>query len=293
MLRACLPQHSHNPTRTNRSSGLIRKSYLLNKQMIIDNSCLALANTQDERFTPFLVIKIKREWLLTFGLGIIILHSVSRRKSLAGESLEEVYIFCHHVFCCVSQNKLSAQWASSNLLLALMTLNPGVNTNYKITKCEFRQNCQHSATLHRCRIQQQVYGAAVNWPKMEALIFLYHPDGGGNANVATFNNSRLLNRATLTNLTVTNQHCWMLPFTKLTWLPYILLWDQSITEANDHNIFHKLLRYSWLIKCRKCRYVNHFYDWWTWMGSAKNSGWPPGASKMQPAINCSWLNCAY
>jgi hypothetical protein len=27
--------------------------------MIIDNSCLGLANTQDERFTPFLVIKIK------------------------------------------------------------------------------------------------------------------------------------------------------------------------------------------------------------------------------------------
>jgi hypothetical protein len=26
---------------------------------IIDNSCLGLANTQDERFTPFLVIKIK------------------------------------------------------------------------------------------------------------------------------------------------------------------------------------------------------------------------------------------
>jgi hypothetical protein len=33
--------------------------YLLNKQMIIDNSCLGLANTQDERFTPFLVIKMK------------------------------------------------------------------------------------------------------------------------------------------------------------------------------------------------------------------------------------------
>jgi hypothetical protein len=27
--------------------------------MIIDNSCLGMANTQDERFTPFLVIKIK------------------------------------------------------------------------------------------------------------------------------------------------------------------------------------------------------------------------------------------
>jgi hypothetical protein len=27
--------------------------------MIIDNSCLCLANTQDERFTPFLVFKIK------------------------------------------------------------------------------------------------------------------------------------------------------------------------------------------------------------------------------------------
>jgi hypothetical protein len=58
MFTACLPWHSQNPTRTNRSSGLVRNSYLLNKQMIIDNSCLGLANTQDERFTPFLVIKI-------------------------------------------------------------------------------------------------------------------------------------------------------------------------------------------------------------------------------------------
>jgi hypothetical protein len=55
MFTACLPQHSQNPTRTN----LIRNSYILNKQMIIDNSCLGLADTQDERFTPFLVIKIK------------------------------------------------------------------------------------------------------------------------------------------------------------------------------------------------------------------------------------------
>jgi hypothetical protein len=47
MFTACLPQHSQNPTRTNRSF------YLLNKQMIIDNICLGLANTQDERFTPF------------------------------------------------------------------------------------------------------------------------------------------------------------------------------------------------------------------------------------------------
>jgi hypothetical protein len=37
MFTAYLPQHSQNPTRTNRSSGLIRNSYLLNKQMIIDN----------------------------------------------------------------------------------------------------------------------------------------------------------------------------------------------------------------------------------------------------------------
>jgi hypothetical protein len=35
---ACLPQHCQHPTRSNRSSGLIRNSYLLNKQMIIDNS---------------------------------------------------------------------------------------------------------------------------------------------------------------------------------------------------------------------------------------------------------------
>jgi hypothetical protein len=55
MLALALPK----PERSNRSSGLIRNSYLLDKQMIIDNSCLGLANAQDERFTPFLVIKIK------------------------------------------------------------------------------------------------------------------------------------------------------------------------------------------------------------------------------------------
>jgi hypothetical protein len=30
----------------------VSNSYLLNKQMIIDNNWLGLANTQDERFTP-------------------------------------------------------------------------------------------------------------------------------------------------------------------------------------------------------------------------------------------------
>jgi hypothetical protein len=35
--------------------------YLLNKQMIIDNSCLDLANTQDERFTPFFGYQDQRE----------------------------------------------------------------------------------------------------------------------------------------------------------------------------------------------------------------------------------------
>jgi hypothetical protein len=49
-----------------RPSGLIRNSYLLNKQIIRDNSWLGLANTQDERFTPFLVIKFKGNdcWLV-------------------------------------------------------------------------------------------------------------------------------------------------------------------------------------------------------------------------------------
>jgi hypothetical protein len=55
--------------RSNISSCLIRNSYLLNKQMIIDNSWLGLANTQDERFTPFFVIKIKGNdcWHLDWG----------------------------------------------------------------------------------------------------------------------------------------------------------------------------------------------------------------------------------
>jgi hypothetical protein len=38
MFTACLPEHSQNLTTRNRSSGLIRNSYLLNKQMIINNS---------------------------------------------------------------------------------------------------------------------------------------------------------------------------------------------------------------------------------------------------------------
>jgi hypothetical protein len=42
--------------------------------------------TQDERFTPFLVIEIKGNDL-TFGLGIIILQDVSSRKSLAGVNM--------------------------------------------------------------------------------------------------------------------------------------------------------------------------------------------------------------
>jgi hypothetical protein len=80
MLALALPKCE----RSNRSSGLIRNGYLLNKQMIIDNSWLGLANTQDERFTPY---QDQREWLLTFGLGIIFLQGVSRRKSLAGVNI--------------------------------------------------------------------------------------------------------------------------------------------------------------------------------------------------------------
>jgi hypothetical protein len=57
MLASALP----NPTRTNIYSGLIRNSYILNKQMIIYNSSLGLANTQDERFTPFFGYQDQRE----------------------------------------------------------------------------------------------------------------------------------------------------------------------------------------------------------------------------------------
>jgi hypothetical protein len=49
MFTACLLQHSQNLTRTNRFSGLIRNSYLLNKQMIIDNSCFGFFGCQDQR----------------------------------------------------------------------------------------------------------------------------------------------------------------------------------------------------------------------------------------------------
>jgi hypothetical protein len=98
MSTACLPQHFQNPTRANRSSALIRNSYLSNKQMIIYNSCLGLVNTQDERFTPFyLCYQDHREWLLTFGLGIIILQGVSRRKSLAGVNIMRLKILSQYI----------------------------------------------------------------------------------------------------------------------------------------------------------------------------------------------------
>jgi hypothetical protein len=86
MFTACLALALPKPERSNRSSGLMRDtcSYLLNKQMIIDNRWLGLANAQDERFTHFFCYQDQRERLLTFGLGIIILQGVSSRKSLAG-----------------------------------------------------------------------------------------------------------------------------------------------------------------------------------------------------------------
>jgi hypothetical protein len=52
--------------------------------MIIDNSCLGLANTQDERFTPFFWLSRSKGMTVDIGLGIIILLGISRRKSLAG-----------------------------------------------------------------------------------------------------------------------------------------------------------------------------------------------------------------
>jgi hypothetical protein len=64
MLALALPK----PERSNRPSGLIRNSYLLNKQMIIDNSCLGLAKTQDERFTPF--FWLSRSKGMTFDIWI-------------------------------------------------------------------------------------------------------------------------------------------------------------------------------------------------------------------------------
>jgi hypothetical protein len=52
--------------------------------MIIDNSCLGLANTQDERFTPFWLSRSKG---MTVDIWIRILQGVSRRKSLAGVNI--------------------------------------------------------------------------------------------------------------------------------------------------------------------------------------------------------------
>jgi hypothetical protein len=57
MLESALPK----PEISNRTSGLNRNSYHLNKQMIIDNSSLGLANTQDERFAPMFGYQDQRE----------------------------------------------------------------------------------------------------------------------------------------------------------------------------------------------------------------------------------------
>jgi hypothetical protein len=77
MLALALPK----PERSNRFLGLIRNSYLSNKQMIIDNSWLDLADT------PFFGYQDQRERLLTFGLWIIILQGVSSRKYMAGVNI--------------------------------------------------------------------------------------------------------------------------------------------------------------------------------------------------------------
>jgi hypothetical protein len=58
----------------------------------IYNSWLGLANAQDERFTPFLGYQDQREWLFTFGLGIMILQGVSSRKSLAGVNIMRLLV---------------------------------------------------------------------------------------------------------------------------------------------------------------------------------------------------------
>jgi hypothetical protein len=71
MLALALPK----PERSNRSSDLIRNSYLLDKQMIIDERW---------KVHTFFGYQDQREWLLTFGLEIIILQGVSSRKCLEG-----------------------------------------------------------------------------------------------------------------------------------------------------------------------------------------------------------------
>jgi hypothetical protein len=90
MFTACLALALPKPERSNRSSGLIRNSYLLNKQMIIDNSWLGLANTQPKKGVNLSSYQDQREWLLTFGLGIIILQGVSSRKSLLGVNIMRI-----------------------------------------------------------------------------------------------------------------------------------------------------------------------------------------------------------
>jgi hypothetical protein len=57
--------------------------------MIIDNSCLGLANTQYERFTPFLVIKIKG---MTVDIWMIRDYNPPRcfQKKISGRSKHNV-----------------------------------------------------------------------------------------------------------------------------------------------------------------------------------------------------------
>jgi hypothetical protein len=68
--------------------------------MIIEKSWLGLANTQDEVHT-FFGSQDQREWLLTFGLGIIILQGVSSRKSLAGVNMHVFTVVYLCTYLCV------------------------------------------------------------------------------------------------------------------------------------------------------------------------------------------------
>jgi hypothetical protein len=156
-LQHAWPQHSQNPTRTNRSLGLIRNSYLLNKQMIIDNSCLGLANTRWKVHT-FFGYQDQREWLLTFGLGIIILRGVSRRKFLAGLNIltvnpqricyglfsldSSITVFCL-IYILLSATRQFTCTKKSHQGLDTMCINSPGKNKLHLSRCKSVHSLQH------------------------------------------------------------------------------------------------------------------------------------------------------
>jgi hypothetical protein len=137
MFTPCLPQHAQNLTRTNRSSGFIRNRYLLNKQMIIDNSCFGLA--QDVRFTPFtpfLVIKGMTVDIWDYNPPRCFQKKISGRSKHNGR-----HLICYaitwpfHVLCEIRGKDDIKVGEIKSKKLAYTVIVPGLSNSLKCSFC--------------------------------------------------------------------------------------------------------------------------------------------------------------